>query len=567
MADVSQTRTNLLRRWTGLESERASWIGQWAEISRYLLPYNGRYFLEDRDRGTKKFNQIYDNTGTVALRTLAAGLMSGATSPARPWFRLQTPDPALNAYQPVKVWLDQTSQRMHQVFQSSNTYRALHQIYTEMGAFGTGAGVILPDFNNVIHWYPLTAGEYCIATDAKGKVVTLYRRFQMQVSQLVKEFGYANCSMAVQAMYDAGTLDAWVTVQHSIEPRSDRDPSKKDARNMAWGSWYMELTGEEKFLREGGFKRFPVVAPRWAVAAGDIYGNSPGMEALGDVKQLQHEQLRKAQGIDQQTNPALAVPTSLKNREIDRFPGGVTYYDTTTTNPATVKNLVEVNFELQYLLADIQDVRTRINATFFKDLFLMISEQPENDSRMTATEVAARQEEKMLMIGPVLERLSNELLEPLIDITFDAMMEGGALPPPPQEMQGVTLSVELVSVLAQAQRAINTNSTDRFVASMTAVAQVKPDVLDKFNADAWADSYGDQLGIDPTLIVADDQVQQIRDARAKAQAAQAQAAIAEQNSKTAKNLGQTPTSGPPNAAMDMMQQFSGYGGGQSGYGQ
>jgi hypothetical protein len=177
---------------------------------------------------------------------------------------------------------------------------------------------------------------------------------------------------------------------------------------------------------------------------------------------------------------------------------------------------------------------------------------------MTATEVAARQEEKMLMLGPVLERLSNELLEPLIDITFDAMIAGNAVPPPPQEMQGVELGVELISVLAQAQRAINTNSTDRFVGNLGTVAQMKPEVLDKFNPDAWVDAYSDQLGVDPSLIVANDQVAMIRNARAKAQAAQQQAAVMEQQSKTAKNLGQTPT-GAGNNAFDMLNQVSGYG--------
>src|SRR6185312_11913609 len=538
MANDTCKRQELVTRWGSLKTERASWIGQWAEISRYLLPYNGRFFLQDRDKGNRKFNQIYDNTGTQALRTLGAGLMAGATSPARPWFRLQTHDPALNAYQPVKVWLDQVSQTMHRAFQTSNTYRALHQMYEELGAFGTAACVILPDFQNVIHHYPLTAGEYCIATDAKGDVVTLYRQFEMQVSQLVKEFGRAKCSSAVQSMYDNGTLDAWVPVQHSIEPRSDRDPSRKDAKNMAWASYYFEIGGSgEEFLRESGFKRFPGVAPRWALAGGDIYGNSPGMEALGDVKQLQHEQLRKAQGIDYQTNPPLSVPAALKNRDVDRLPGGVTFVDATNQNQA-VRNLFEVNLDLNHLLMDIQDVRQRINTTFYKDLFLMISSMA--DPRMTATEVAARQEEKMLMLGPVLERLSNELLEPLIDITFDAMIAGNAVPPPPQEMQGVELGVELISVLAQAQRAINTNSTDRFVGNLGTVAQMKPEVLDKFNPDAWVDAYSDQLGVDPSLIVANDQVAMIRNARAKAQAAQQQTAVMEQQSKTAKNLGQTP---------------------------
>lgn len=553
---MTDKRNDLLKRWSSLQLERSSWIEQWREISRYLLPYNGRYFLSDRDKGQKKFNQIYDNTGTQALRTLGAGLMAGATSPARPWFRLQTHDPALNAYQPVKIWLDQVAQGMHRAFQTSNTYRALHQMYEELGAFGTAASVILPDFNNVLHHYPVTTGEYCIATDAKGEVVTLYRQFQMQVGQMVKEFGLKNCSGSVQNLYSNGVLDKWFTVQHSIEPRYDRDPRMKDAKNMLWGSYYFEVgTNDNKFLRESGFKRFPAVVPRWALAGGDLYGNSPGMEALGDVKGLQHKALRKAQALDYQTNPAIAVPSSLKNREIDRLPGGVTFYDATSQNQV-IRPLVEINFELQYLLQDIEQDKQRINTTFFKDLFLMISNM--TDPRMTATEVAARQEEKMLMLGPVLERLSNELLYPMVNLTFDNMIEMNAIPPAPQEMQGMELSVELVSVLAQAQRAIGTNSIDRFVGNIGAIAQYKPEVLDKFDADAWADVYSDQLGVDPSLIIANDKVAVIRQQRAQAQAAQAQSAMMEQQSKTAKNLGQTPVNGG-GSAYDQMQNLTGYG--------
>ena len=92
----------------------------------------------------------------------------------------------------------------------------------------------------------------------------------------------------------------------------------KDDKNMAYGSYYFEQGADDnKLLRESGFKSFPAVVPRWGLSGGDIYGNSPGMEALGDIKQLQHEQLRKAQGIDYQTKPPLQVPAHLKNRDVD----------------------------------------------------------------------------------------------------------------------------------------------------------------------------------------------------------------------------------------------------------
>jgi len=186
--EVSKKRTQLLQRWGALKTERSSWYPHWAEISTYLLPRNGRFFVQDRDRGNRRNGNIYDNTATRALRTLGAGMMSGATSPARPWFRLGTPDPDMNFYQPVKIWLDDVSRRMHMAFQKSNNYRALHQMYGELGAFGTAASIILPNFDTVIHHYPLTCGEYCIATDWQGNVCTIYREFQKQVSEIVKEF-------------------------------------------------------------------------------------------------------------------------------------------------------------------------------------------------------------------------------------------------------------------------------------------------------------------------------------------------------------------------------------------
>jgi hypothetical protein len=548
------TRDRLFTRWGQLKSERASWFAHWQELTSYILPRNGRYFRQDRDRGYRRHNNIYDSTGTRALRILGAGMMSGATSPARQWFRLATPDPELNSYEPVKLWLDDVTKRMQRVFQKSNTYNALHQMYEELGTFGTAATILLPDYQSVIHHYPLTCGEYCISTDAKGRVCTLYREFEMTVSQVVKEFGLEKCSVSVQNMYRTGNLDQWVPVIHCIEPRADRDMGKRDAKNMPWGSYYFEVGGEDGvFLRESGFQYFPALCPRWSVIGGDIYGNSPGMEALGDIKQLQHEQLRKAQAIDYQTKPPLQVPASMKNRDVETLPGGVSYYDGQSNG---IKTAFEVNLNLQYLLNDIMDCRERVRGSFYADLFLMLANTP--NTRMTATEVAERHEEKLLMLGPVLERLHNELLSPLVDITFTRMVAAGALPPAPQELQGMDLNVEFVSMLAQAQRAIGTNAVDRFVGNLGAIAKMKPDILDKFDQDQWADVYADMLGVDPSLIIADKEVAVLRDARNQAMAAKEQAAAMQQTSQSVKNMAQAPT-GNQNALTDVMNMFSGYG--------
>lgn len=555
MDEKKVPRDRLYSRWGALKTERSSYMAHWKEISDYLLPRNGRYFVTDRNKGERRHNNIYDSTGTRALRVLGAGLMGGATSPARPWFRLATGDPDLMDYAPVKLWLSQVQRQMLDIFQRSNTYRALHSMYEEIGGFGTGASIVMDDYDEVIRHHVLTTGEFAIAQDYRGNVNTIYREFQKTVAELVGEFGINNVSQTVKNLHDRGSLDTWVTIMHGIEPRVDRDSRLRDAQNMPFKSVYFEPGADSfKYLRESGFKTFPAVVPRWSVVGGDVYGSSPAMEALGDIKQLQHEQLRKAQGIDYMTRPPLQAPSSMKNREIDSLPGGTSYVDMSGPT-AGIKTMFEVRLDLNHLLADIQDVRGRINQSFYTDLFLMLANS--NKTNMTATEVAERHEEKLLMLGPVLERLHNELLDPLIERTFHRMIEAGLVPPPPEELQGVDLNVQYVSMLAQAQRAVATNGIDRFVGNLGAVAQYKPDVLDKFDSDKWADAYSDMLGIDPELIVPNERVAMIRKSRADAAAAAQQQAQNAQAAATAKDLAAAKT-GEDSALTNVMSMFSGY---------
>jgi len=552
---ASLKKNKLATRWSALKTERASWWTHWRDISSYVMPRNGRFFVQDRNRGEQRTNAIYDNTATRAVRVLAAGMMSGMTSPARPWFKLAISDDKLMQDTDVKIWLADATTEMHNVFNHSNVYRVLHMMYEELGAFGTASCILLPDFKTIVHAYPLTTGEYALAVNWKGEVDTLYREFQRTVEETVGEFGIDKVSSAVRSMFANGNIDAKVTIIHCIEPRSARDAKKVDAANMAWKSVYFELTDNDgEYLREAGFKQFPALCPRWSTAGGDTYGGSPAMEALGDIKQLQHEQLRKAQAVDYQTNPPLQVPVSMKHKAVDRLPGGISYVDQNAPHQG-IRSAFEVNLDINGLLVDIQDVRHRIDASFYADLFLMISNQ--NNPNMTATEVAERHEEKLLMLGPVLERLQNELLSSLINITFDHMMEAGVLPTPPEALQGQDIKVELVSMLAQAQRSVGNNSIDRFVGNLGAIAQYKPEVLDKFDADQWADIYSSALGIDPSLIADDETVAQLREQRAQAQAQAQQAAEMNQHADTAKKLASANT-GDKNALTDATAAFSGY---------
>lgn len=541
VAELSK-RQRYLRQQKALFEARLSWDAHWREIAEFLQPRAGRF---DTSRGANdgriRHNSIYDSTGLRARRILAAGLMSGLTSPARPWFRLTLPDTSMMEYQPVKVWLKRTSEIMRDIFRESNTYRALPKIYHELASFGTAASFLEDDFADVIRHYPSTVGEYAIAENDRREVDTIVRRFDMTVEQLVRKFGLANVSRSVKNDYDQGNYYKMHPAIHMVKPRAERDYRKRDAKNMAFMSCWLEERGADPdrpdiLLRESGYKRFPALTPRWDTTSGDFYGESPGMEALGDVKQLMHEQMRKAQAIDYQTNPPIQVPSSYKGQEVQRFPGGVMFYDATTASGG-IKSAYEVQLNLQHLLPDIIDIRERINQAFFVDLFLMIANVER--SNVTAREIAEKQEEKLLQLGPVMQALDDELLEPLIDYTFERMVTAKMLPVPPPEMQGMPLNIEFNGVLSQAQRAVGIGSVDRLLGTIGSIAQLKPDVLDKLDADQVVDAYADMLGVDPELIVADDKVAFIRAQRQQAEQAQTQMATMQPMADSMKTMSET----------------------------
>lgn len=541
MAETLKERLN--KQFAQLENERQSFEPHWRDLSDFINPRGSRFLTSEANRNDRRNTKIIDPTGSLAQRILSSGMMSGITSPARPWFRLATPEPDLMDYGPVKMWLEVVQNRMNDMFNKSNLYQSLPQLYGSLGTFSTGAMAVLDDSEDIIRTMPFPIGSYYLANSPRGSVDTCYRKFSMTVRQLVQEFGLDNVSTSVKSMWDNGSYEQWIEVMHSVYPNIDRDTAKLDSKNKPYKSVYYEVGGDsEKLLRESGFDEFPIMAPRWEVNGEDVYGSScPGMLALGQVKALQLEQKRKSQLIDKATNPPMVAPTSLKNQRVSLLPGDVTYIDVMTGQDG-FKPAYLVNPNTADLLADIQDTRQIINSAYFVDLFMML--QNINTRSMPVEAVIEMKEEKLLMLGPVLERLNDECLNPLIDRAFSMMVRKNMLPPPPEVMEGMPLKVEYISVMAQAQKSIGLSSLSQTVGFIGQLAQFKPEALDKLDVDQAIDAFSEMSGVSPTVIVPQEQVQGIREERAKqAQAAQAMA-MGQAAAQGAKTLSETQTTDP-----------------------
>jgi hypothetical protein len=506
------------RRKGALKIERSSFIPHYQQLSEFIQPRRGRFQVTDHNKGEKRHQNIVNSRATQAHRIARSGMFDGTMSQARPWFSLATPDPGLMEFMPVKVWLRDTEHRLRAVFDKSNLYTMAPVLMGELILFATGFMSHVDDFEDVARFYTHTAGSYMLGQDDRFEITTACREYEMTTEQMVNEFGLDKVSRSVKDQWDKGDYDGWHPVTHFIEPNGDERTASPLSKFKAFSSVKYEPGHEDKdmILSQKGFDEFPGYAPRWDVTAEDVYGTDcPAMTALGDIRGLQLEEKRKAQAIDKSMNPPLKGPASLRNVPISSLPGGTTLFDGDAQAGQGLAPIYMVNTNIQDLMLDIERVEGRINEAFYTDLFFAISQargiQPKNELELTF-----RDEERLIQLGPVLQRIHDDFLRKLIDRTFAQLHRGNLLMEAPEELEGAPLKVEFISSLAMAQRAVGIGSIDRLAGFVSGLAGVGfESVVDKFDADQAVDEYANLIGSPPRLVISDEDVAKVREQRAQ----------------------------------------------------
>ena len=541
-----------------LKNERTTWETLARDIDKYVLPDRCQWSSSDHGNAkTDSYSFIIDDTPVRAVRTCASGLHSNVTSPARPWFELTVADKELAALANVQAWLEECRDRMLEAFRASNLYNALPITYGNAAAFGMDALVQEDDDDEVFRFENLAIGTYWISTNAKRRVDCIVRELRMSVRQLVEDYGIDSVSEPVRALYHSKQLEQQRDVVHIVCPNADHNPRGITSRDKRYISAYYEVTEAKTglFLSLKGFDSFPVLCPRWEVIGRNAYGQGPGKQIRGHAKALQAYKRAIDKGIGKMADPPLTAPSSLQGKAVSQIAGGITYYDETRAGAPKIEALYDTHaFPVEKVYALVQDARDQINSGCFADLFMMLANSDRR--QITAEEIRAKQEEKILQIGPVLENLNDELLDPLIARSFYSMLNRGLLPQPPEEVQGQHLVVRYVSTLAQVQKMLGLGALDRMLGVLGNIAGIKPDIVDNFDADKVALEYHDMLGV--TYRVLRDPAERDALRQQRIQAAQQQAAMEQQvqEAGAAKLLSETDTRGD-NALTDLIHARSG----------
>lgn len=564
--------THLNRLFDGLWKGRDFYVDRWKELAKFLLPTRPRFMAGDATRD-KSNPFIVDSTATQALTVAKSGLLTGLASPSRPWFTLTTQDEALDAIPAVKVWLEKFRDVLLAVFEQSNFYTALGQLFEDDMVFANAAMAMLEDRERVLRCHVFPIGSYAIAQDTDGRVTMFGREFNMTVRQLVREYGLE--ALPLNLRDTAGHPQRWedsVEVRHIIMPNPALAPgdyrpaASRPFVEVYWlkqprggvGSAVDEpnwtgsdiANGDIGLLRSGGYDEFPIIVSRWDRNDEETYGSrSPGIDALADVKQLQKQVRTGSNALAKMVDPPLVGGMGVKNRAVSLVSGSVNIDPDMTGQQSRLQSLHEVNLRLDHLEQSNEQLRTRIRRAFMEDIFLMLLGDARNQPP-TAEEVRAREREKLTVLGPVYERKADDVFDPAIarvagivirqaDFYWRMNEDAPILPMPPPELSGVEWVPRYVSEVAQAQKLVGLASIERHLTFVGNLATLYPGALDVPRLDDMIREHAEVVGVSPRLVNGQATVEGNRMARQQAQAQAAAQQAAPGLAKAAKDMGDT----------------------------
>jgi hypothetical protein len=485
MAQTDKAK-NLLKRFDRLKSQRQNWESHWQEVADYMQPRKADV-TKTRSKGDKRTELIFDGSPLQSVELLAASLHGMLTNPSTPWFSLRFKEDDMENEDEAKEWLESATETMYAAFNKSNFQQEIFELYHDLITFGTAAMFIEEDDEDVLKFSTRHINEIFIAENDKGRIDTVFRKFHISARAAIQKFGDISINIATKAKKDPYEE---VEILHAVYPRSDFNPKKQDKINMPFESIYLDAeSGDE--LSVSGFKEFPFVVPRYLKASHEIYGRSPAMTALPDVKMLNEMSKTTIKSAQKQVDPPLLVPDDGFMLPVRTIPGGLNFYRAGTRDRIEPLN-IGANTPLGLNMEEQR--RNSIRNAFYVNQLMM-----QNGPQMTATEVIQRNEEKMRLLGPVLGRLQSELLKPLIDRTFSIILRKNLFRQAPEFLAGKDVEIEYVSPLAKAQKSSELQSIMRAIEIMGSLANVAP-VFDHINMDKLVRHLADIVGVPQKIL-------------------------------------------------------------------
>lgn len=525
------------KRVSQLESERTNIQSLWVLVEQFVVPFRGKFFNDVTDEGAVEWRtrDVFDSTAIMSNQILAASIHGSLTSPSYRWFDLRFRSDKASKVEGAQVWLDECSALIYSAIQDSNFNLEVNETYTDLTSFGSSP--IMHEFEGddiaptEMTFASIPVKECYFDEDSKGGLKNFYRVLNWTPIQIMDKFGKDNCPQyVIDKAIDPAASNERMDVIFCVYDREipDADPfTITTPEKRAYGYKYIMRKCGHK-LKEGGYYEMPAYIPRWRKTSESKWGNSPAFIAMPDILTMNQlvELILKA--TEKVVDPSIMVTERGLLSEVDLGAGGVTVL-------RTLDDMKPFESGARFDVSQLQreQLKSSIRSAFYVDQ-LELKQSP----AMTATEVQVRYELMQRLLGPTLGRIQNDFLSPLIERTFRALYRARKLPDLPDGLEEQDIDVQYVGPLSRAQKVDTAAAAERWLGTMAALAEYTQDVLDILDTDEIARDMADILNVPAKYIRSIAKVTKLRKDRAAMNAAAQQAALAEQEGRAMKAVGE-----------------------------
>lgn len=520
---MESTAAYYLRRYEKLKGDQqTNWQSRWQECADYTIPQNDNIYGGHK-AGERKTNRLYDSTSIQSNKLLASALHSMLTNTSSVWFGLSTGDYDLDNEAEVRLWLQDSTRRMINILNATNFQTQIHEVYLNLGAVGTSVLFMGEDKEKVIYFKNDVIYNYVVDESRTGVIDTVMYCEEKTLRELVDEYGKENIPADIMNMGSVSETRTFEVVI-IIEPNKDfRVGEPRIETNKPIRTIHI-LKKMAHVLRESGFNELAHAVPRWNRFSGEKYGRSPAMESMPDIKMLNAMSKVNIRGAQKVVDPPLVVPDSGFALPLDTRPGGTIYKRQGI--PDRIEPLVtgarpDIGEEM------MNSARNRIRQAYYIDQLQLVQQ-----NNMTATEVMQRTEENLRLMGPILGRLNDELLKPIVERLMGIMFRRKLFKAAPSILKNVDLKVEYVSQIAKAQKTGEAGTLGRVFNAMLPLIQANPQIMDNFDGDASLKYFSDMFGLPEQLFKKPEVVAKQRQQAAQDQEDMMQSQLANQEADT-----------------------------------
>lgn len=510
--DVDLVKADLLRQ-QEMEAERAPMEGMLRDIERYFDPAQAGGFSPSATPTTENYN--VDVTGMTALGRFDAALGYVTTPKNSRWHGLTVVDRELARLPATQRWCEHATDRLFDCRYAAHTGAgtAYSGDRRQLGTYGNGPLWVDEWKGRGLFYRSLHFSEIWIDVDFRGRIDTVHRKFELTARQAREQFGDDNLPPKIRtALEQEKTCGDKFVFLHVIRPNEDYQRERFDWRGKPIVSRYIAVD-EKWIVSKGGYYTMPIPVSRNTVSPGRKYGNSPAMIVIGAQRGLEQIARTLLRAAHKAVDPPIAF---YDDGDITKFatkPGGL--------NPGMVDSEGRPLFAIMQqggsfpIGRDIQEGERGIVRTEFLEEFFKILSDPSD--RMTATQVLEMAAKQGVLIQPFADAYETEKLGVMVERELDILMRAGQIDEMPPEMTeaGAKPLTVMTNPLARMARAQEASAFTRWVEiGVQAASAGRPDALDRIDFDKGMATVGEVLGVRPSMILSDDELAELRQARA-----------------------------------------------------